>query len=95
MPIVIIFKNGINLVINGEKIEEKEWKPGRALKKKAMNGHEIMIMTEAVAIAEHMPDEEYKARIEEAKKQKEKEAGGQGSRIAKPAFMIPKKLNGN
>jgi hypothetical protein len=91
MPIVIIFKNGLNIVVEGERIEKKEWKPGRVLKKKAMNGHEILIMTEAVAVAEHMPDQEYRMKLEEM--QKQKEAEHQGSRIARPAFVIPKKPN--
>lgn len=93
MPIIIIFKNGLNVIVDGQRINEKEWRRGRILKKTAMNGHDILISTEAVAIVEHVPDEEYQRRIKEIKHQKEKEVEQQESRIAKPVFVIPKKLN--
>ncbi len=91
MPIVIIFKNGLNVVLSEENLNAKEWKPGRVLKKKAVNGHEVLIITDAVAIIEHMPDEEYRLKLEEIEKKKEAER--QGPRIARPVFVTPKKLN--
>lgn len=93
MPLVIYFKNGIQLIIKGERIEEKEWKPGHRLQKKAINGHDMLILTDEINIVEYVPDDEYQQRIEEMKRQKEMQAGAQSSRIAKPAWVIPKKQN--
>ena len=93
MPVVIYFKNGTQLVIKGERIEKKEWKHGHRLQKKAINGHNILILTDEINIVEYVPDEEYQQRIEEMKRQKEAQAGAQASRIARPAMMIPRKKN--
>lgn len=94
MPLILILKNGVNFIIQGEKIDPSEWKGKKLKPTKAVNGHDTLISPAEVCVIEHIPLDEYQQKIEEIRRQKEEKSGGQQQgRIARPAMVIPRKVS--
>lgn len=93
MPLFLTLKNRIQFAIEGEKINPSDWKGKKWRVAKGMNGHELVVLTSEVCIVEYVPLDEYKTHLEQARQENEKKLADQQGRIARPAMMIPKKVN--
>ena len=94
MPLILILKNGVNFIIQGEKVDPSEWKGKKLKLTKVVNGHDALILPAEVCVIEHIPFDEYQSKMEEIRQKKEEKAGGQQQgRIARPGMMIPRKVS--
>ncbi len=89
MPLLITFKNSDRShVIKGEDAREwvrSEWAKGGFILKHALNDHELFIRVDDVQMVEHIPIDEWNARMKERAEQESKNRGQK----VEPKMMIP------